>query len=129
MHATDSTNAIASITLPVKLTNGNDGRGSRWFRSSVRRKKYMRELADFKRKPFEHPTRIVITRILGPNERLWDADSIGRGNAKEIIDSLVKLGWWHDDGPKFIATCDYRQDTTQREQGPAVRIDIYMVDR
>jgi hypothetical protein len=113
--------------LPVKLTNDNDGRSGMYFRTHSRRKKYAKQLAGFARKPFAQPTRIVIRRLLGPKERLWDADSIGRGNAKEIIDALVSLGWWVDDGPKYIVTCDYRQEPNMRELGPATMIEVYAV--
>lgn len=116
---------VLSVTLPVKLTNGNDGRGSKWFRSDRRRKQLVKQLEPFKRSPFAGPVSIVVTRVLGKGERLWDADSCGRGNAKEIIDSLVELGWFHDDGPKFIRHCDYRQCDKQRERGPVTQIEVF----
>jgi hypothetical protein len=111
--------------LPIKLTNGNDGRGSKWFRADKRRKAIVKQLATLKREPFGEPVAVVITRVLGKGERLWDADSVGRGNAKELIDSLVELGWWVDDGPKFIRQCDYRQDANNRERGSAVQIEVF----
>lgn len=112
--------------LPIDLTNGNDGRGGRWFRSSVRRKAVERDLfiLGHSRKPFKQKVDIVVTRILGPGQRLWDADSIGRGSAKELIDALVALGWFHDDGPAHIRHCDYRQDATRRDIGPAVKVVV-----
>jgi len=111
--------------LPVKLTNGNDGRGSRWFKADKRRKAIVKQLAGLKREPFSDPVRVVLTRVLGKGERLWDADSVGRGNAKELIDSLVELGWWVDDGPKFIRECDYRQDANRRDDGSAVLVEVF----
>jgi hypothetical protein len=109
----------------IELTNGNDGRGSKWFRTAAVRQRIARTLANERRTPFEHPVEIRITRILGANQRLWDADSVGRGNAKELIDSLVELGWFHDDGPKWITHCDYRQDAQSRASGPAVMIEVF----
>lgn len=31
--------SLLDVTLPIELTNGNDGRGSKWFRSSNVRKR------------------------------------------------------------------------------------------
>ncbi|MHC4880698.1 MAG: hypothetical protein ACYTGL_29955 [Planctomycetota bacterium] len=118
---------LVSKTIPVELTNGNDGRGNRWFKSSNVRKRLEATLRSLRlvRQPFGHPVRIEVTRILGPSQRLWDADSVGRGNAKELVDALVVCGWFHDDGPKYITACDYRQDASQRGNGPAVRIRVF----
>lgn len=112
------------IQLPIELTNGNDGRGGAFWSSAKLRKQIEQRLVDFRREPFAHPTAITITRVLGPGQRLWDNDSIGRGNAKELIDSLVALGWWHDDRPQWISQVDYRQDATRRSVGPVVEIAI-----
>jgi hypothetical protein len=118
---------LLRVVLPVELTNGNDGRGSKWFRSAERRQKIAKTLVrlGLMRKPWNHPTRIVFRRILGPGQRLWDADSVGRGSAKEIIDALVEIGWWHDDGPRWITHCDYRQDASMRPMGPAVMVEVF----
>ena len=112
------------VILPVELTNGNDGRGSKWFSSAKVRKQLESLLIEHKRKPFAQPTVVELTRILGAGQRLWDADSIGRGNAKELFDSLVAIGWWHDDSHKYIQKVDYRQDSTRRSVGPAVEIVV-----
>ena len=117
--------SILRRVLPIELTNGNDGRGSKWFNSAKRRQTIAQTLHSERRTPFEHPVAIRITRILGPGQRLWDADSVGRGNAKELIDSLVELGWFYDDGPKQITHCDYRQDASQRLNGPSVLIEVF----
>lgn len=115
---------MIDLVLPIELTNGNDGRGSKWFSSAKVRKRIEMELAYLRRNPFNDPTVVTITRILGKNQRLWDNDSIGRGNAKELVDALVALGWWHDDNPQWIAQVDYRQDASQRDTGPAVHIRV-----
>jgi hypothetical protein len=118
-------NLILSRMLPIELTNGNDGRGSKWFRSSARRKIIARTLANERRTPFAFPVAIQIIRVLGAGQRLWDADSVGRGNAKELVDSLVELGWFYDDGPKWITHCDYRQDASQRKIGPVTVVNVF----
>ena len=124
-HESRRMKLILSRMLPIELTNGNDGRGSKWFRSSSRRKIIARTLANERRAPFAFPVAIQIVRVLGAGQRLWDADSVGRGNAKELVDSLVELGWFHDDGPKWITHCDYRQDASQRKIGPVTVINVF----
>lgn len=55
------------ITLPFELTNGNDGRGSKWFSSAKIRKQFE---ADLKRlnltsSPFLYPVVVSVTRVIG----------------------------------------------------------------
>ena len=119
------TTPILKKILPVELKNANIGRGHSWHSTASSRKRIARTLANERRTPFEFPVAIRITRILGPNQRLWDADSVGRGNAKELIDTLVELGWFCDDGPKWITHCDYRQDAQSRVSGPSVMIEVF----
>ncbi len=118
---------IVSIVLPVELTNGNDGRGSKWFSSAKVRKDMERVLAVYRRDPFDQPVRVVVTRFLGKGQRLWDSSSVLRGNWKEIEDALVALGWWHDDCPKWIVKTEGEQDDSQRDEGPAVLVDVFEV--
>lgn len=119
--------SLVDKLLPLELTNGNDGRGSRWFNSAKRRKAIEDDLRllGLARQPFGHPVRIEITRILGKGQRFWDEDSIGRGNAKELVDALVAIGWFRDDSRKWITQCDYRQDAGHRKRGPAIRIRVF----
>tara|TARA_R110002110_G_scaffold116667_3_gene288278 strand:- start:393 stop:671 length:279 start_codon:yes stop_codon:yes gene_type:complete len=77
------------------------------------------------REPFEFPVQIRLTRIIGPRQRLWDADSVLRGSAKQILDALVAIGWFHDDGPRWITSATGVQDASQRENGPAVMIEVF----
>lgn len=119
---------VEKVTLPVSITNRNDGTGHSWHRTHVSKKKYLHDLAaqGFKRaEPYPFPVWVMVFRVLGPRERLWDYSSGLRGSYKELEDALTDLGWWVDDGPKHIRACDFRQDATQRENGPAVRLEIY----
>jgi hypothetical protein len=120
-----TTSPLLCRVFKIELTNGNDGRQKNWYKPAQTRQRIARTLFDERRAPFDHPVKIRITRILGASQRLWDADSVGRGNAKELIDSLVELGWFHDDGPKWITHCDYRQDAQSRASGPAVMIEVW----
>ena len=116
------------MLLPVELTNGNDGRGSKWFSSAKVRKdieRNFRALGFARRTPFPEGVCVRVTRVLGKGQRLWDASSIGRGNWKEIEDALVALGWFVDDGPKYISQVRFEQDDEQRGIGPCVMVDVY----
>ena len=121
--------AILTEVLPIELTNGNDGRGGKWFKTAKVRKVLESKLRRWGlvREPFDHPVTIRLTRVLGRGQRLWDADSVGRGNSKELIDAMVACGWFTDDSPKYIAHCDFRQDPSQRENGPAVLFEVFHV--
>jgi hypothetical protein len=112
--------------LPFELTNGNDGRGSKWFSSAKLRKKFESDLRrlDLVRTPFERPVIVTVTRILGPRQSLWDSSSIGRGNWKEIEDAMVACGWFHDDGPKYIKQTLFLQDASRRHEGLSIKVEI-----
>jgi len=120
-----------TLTLPIELTNGNEGRSKHWSGAAKRRRQYeaiirlmhaRNHLRD--PEPVRTPVKITITRVLGRGQRLYDADSLGRGNAKEIIDALVAAGFLPDDGPKHVVSCEYRQDASQRQHGPATIVTI-----
>ena len=113
--------------LPFELTNGNDGRGSKWFKSSKIRNEFEKNLRllGYDRKPFKTAVTVHVTRILGQGQRLWDSSSVGRGNYKELEDALVAIGWFHDDSPKYITETRFFQDPDRREQGSAIEIKIY----
>ncbi len=117
---------LARLELEIELTNGNDGRNKRWFKADKIRKRF-EELFRAKNlvvKPFAFPVVLQITRLLGKGQRLWDFDSCGRGNSKELIDSMVACGWFVDDSPKWVAGCLFDQVKDGREK-PAIRIEIF----
>ncbi len=118
---------LHSAILPIAITNDNDGRTKHYGLNRDRRIRYERKLRSLghARQPFGQQTDVVVTRILGPSEKKLDQSSVLRGNYKEIEDALVWLGWWHDDSPPYIRFVLPDQDATQREIGPAIRIDVY----
>jgi len=118
---------ILTRAIRIKMTNGNDGRGGRWFSSAKVRKEIeaLLRAEGLTRKPFEGLVSVKLTRVLGKNERFWDADSILRGNSKELIDALVAVGWFYDDGPKFISEVTGAQDASRREEGPIVIVEVF----
>ena len=98
--------------LPIELNNGNDGRGGRWFSSAKVRKQIeatLRATGHTMAMPFFGKVSLMVTRILGPRQQKWDADSYQRGNLKELIDALVVCGWFVDDGPKYIEEVRFKQ--------------------
>lgn len=115
-----------TFKIPFELTNGNDGRGNKWFSSANLRKQFESDLRKLRmvRTPYPFPVKVEVWRVLGKGQRLWDYDSIGRGNAKEIFDALVACGWFHDDSPRYITGVVYEQDISRRKQGPFIEIVI-----
>tara|TARA_Y100001973_G_C5104374_1_gene284341 strand:+ start:104 stop:796 length:693 start_codon:yes stop_codon:yes gene_type:complete len=122
--------SILCYALPIELTNGNDGRGNKWFSSAKVRKEVYQKLKEegYERTPFDESVVVHVTRILGPKQRLWDSSSIGRGNWKEIEDALVELGWFHDDSPAWIVETRFFQDKTLRDHGPSILVEIFQKD-
>lgn len=121
------TQPILTAVVPLDLTNSNDGQGHAWYRTAALRKAIAVQLdkQGLRREPYDFPVRLVVTRILGPRQKQWDADSILRGSYKQLQDELVCQGWFHDDSTKYITAVDGRQDGSQRENGPAVKIEVY----
>ena len=114
--------------LPIELINRNDGRGHHFGRTASERKKIERILraGGYSRpEPLPFPVTLKITRVMGKGQRFWDADSVLRGNSKEIIDSLVAIGWFVDDDYKHITSCEGLQTSDEREIGTLTRIQIY----
>jgi len=109
------------------MSNGNDGRGSKWFSSAKLRKAFEADIRHMRltREPFSFPVIVRVTRILGKGQRLWDSSSIGRGNYKELEDALVACGWFHDDSPKWITETIFKQNPDDRGNGSAIEIEIF----
>lgn len=111
---------LRAIELPIELTNNNAGRTQHFGRSASQRRKYERIIRKQfgQQKPFECSVDIVVVRVLGKRQRLWDASSILRGNWKEIEDALVVCGFLHDDGPDYVTHIVGTQDRLTRLVAP-----------
>jgi hypothetical protein len=107
---------LRTIELPIELTNNNTGRTQHFGRSASQRKKYERIIrAKFGQQvPFSSKVEIVVQRVLAARQRLWDQDSILRGNSKELIDAIVACGFLHDDKPEYVGMCIGDQDAETR---------------
>jgi len=115
-----------TLVLPIELTNGNEGRKKHWGSAARRRKQYEATIGLLYGRPklIASPVKLTITRVLGKGQRLFDRDSLGRGNAKEIIDAIVAVGILPDDGPRHLLGVEYRQDATRRSDGPSTEVLI-----
>lgn len=122
---TESEPLLLDITLPIELVNRNDGQGHSLWRTVADKKRFMEQLSFHKRTPFRYSTFVAVTRILGKRQQLWDYDSGLRGSWKQLQDAMVDCGWWHDDGPEHITGIIFRQDASQRANGPATRIQVW----
>lgn len=118
---------LLSVELPVNLTNGNDGRGSKWFRSAKVREQMERLLRSLGHvySPIDFQVVIKVTRLLGKGQRLWDASSGFRGNWKELEDAMVACGWFYDDSPKWIRNCYFDQVKQDGRVEPGVLVEIF----
>ena len=115
---------MTRLFVPIELTCGNKGQGNSWHASHTQRQviEDTLRLLDMTSKPFPYRVDMIVTRILGKRQSLWDSPNILRGNSKQLIDALVACGWLTDDGPKYLRHCDGRQDDTRRGEGPAVEV-------
>ena len=112
IYVTERLTMLHLARLPIVLTNGNDGRNKRWFSSAKIRTQieYMLRLnGHFLPEPFNEPIVLRITRVLARAQKLWDSDSIGRGSAKELVDSLVACNWFRDDSAAYITETRFAQ--------------------
>lgn len=137
-------NPLVRIIVGGEVSNRNYGQGHHWTKSNHAKKKMFamcKQAKYFRWSPRQEdfltasikecsiPSRqavnIIATRILGKGQRLWDADSILRGDFKQLMDSIVQLGILEDDGPKFVKNVLGQQDSQNRNWGPAFEIMIY----
>jgi hypothetical protein len=131
------------IVIDKELKNGNGGQSKHWSASAQERKQWTRALSsayvqtlngtEFDFYAYhecvapDEKIGIVITRFLAKGQRKWDADSVLRGNAKQLVDSLVEAGVARDDSPRYIEFVYGRQDDSQRKELESgyVTIDVY----
>lgn len=95
---------LISIELPIKIKNGNDGRGYSFWKAKKFRDDYEAELRVLGHlyDPLDFPVYLRVVRLYSGNESEWDYSSILKGTWKELEDSLVACGWFVDDGPQWI---------------------------
>ena len=132
-----------TIVIDKELKNGNNGQSKHWSSSHKERTQWTRSLhsahvetlngTEFDFHAYhecvspDSKIGIVITRVLGKGQRKWDADSVLRGNAKQLIDSLVEAGVARDDSPKYVEFALGLQDDSKRSslESGYVRVEIH----
>ena len=133
IYVTERLTMLHLARLPIVLTNGNDGRNKRWFSSAKIRTQieYMLRLnGHFMPEPFNEPIVLRITRVLARAQKLWDSDSIGRGNAKELVDSLVACNWFRDDSAAYITETRFAQFIPSvREKMGSTIVEVLRVEQ
>ena len=137
--------SLFTMVIREKLTNNNAGQGRGWHTSAKDRKTFDSKVAQSMIVTFDDEgtmayapfaeslagtqltdlVSLTVTRVLGPNERLWDADSILRGNSKQLLDAIVGTGLLKDDNPKYVSLVIGFQDKTRREIGPCIEVGFF----
>ena len=141
----DEKDLLFTMTVNKKMSNSNNGQSRHWSSSHKDKKEFLRAVEGSWSEADGHMaltlddlfsqvigqsglTELVdikIERVLGKGERLWDADSVMRGSAKQLLDSIVDCGILVDDNSKAVRMALGAQDASDRTQGPAVRIYFY----
>ena len=116
----------SSVLLPIDLPRANDllRRSGHWKRSKFKEACGWELTAKRLRfdEPPEMPVRLTLTRILGKGQRLYDADNLV-ASTKGLIDAMKEANWFKDDSPAYLKL-RWKQDTTRRELGPAVLVEV-----
>lgn len=131
--------------IDKQLTNGNNGQTKHWSSSHKERRQWVESLVKsewlphglgvdtydiqtaMSLVPSDSLLGLEITRVLGKGQRKWDADSVLRGNAKQLIDSLVELKLADDDSPRYIDWVHAYQDDSDRSNGPSTIVTVYTI--
>jgi hypothetical protein len=133
IYVTERLTILHSAMLPVVLTNYNNGQSRTWKISASERKKIERILlanGHQRKVPFGEPVVVRITRVLGYKQGLWDSDSGLRGNAKQLVDSLVACGWFIDDSAKYITETRFGQFVPKvREELGTTIVEVLRVEQ
>lgn len=130
-------NFFLRLEVPYELKNYNAGQGRHWGMTHTEKRRAFKSvqnarcfgmgaggasLSDFARvelhSPLDFPVNLVLERVLGKGQRVWDADSVLRGSAKQLIDSIVDAGLLVDDGPKWVHLVVGTQNGSRRDDGP-----------
>lgn len=136
---------LFTVTVNKELKNNNGGRSAHWSSAHKEKQSWLRALdgADVETatgevldlntfrtyvlddKPMAQVVGIAVRRVLGKRQRKFDADSILRGNAKELLDSFVTSGILGDDNTKHVAWCVGLQDDSRKDEGPFTEVLFY----
>ncbi len=141
----DISDKLFTLTIPKELKNSNNGQSRHWSSSHKDKKEFMVALGnssvvtdtgvelgiesfiyDILGDAFlSQRVGLIVERVLGKRQRLWDSDSVLRGNAKQLIDSITDYGILCDDSSKHVGWTLGIQDDTCKASGPFVRVHFY----
>jgi Holliday junction resolvase RusA-like endonuclease len=116
---------LESITIDMELTSGNSGQQKHWYESHKQRRRIEDILKEIHRKrevPYMTKVALNIVRLYSGRQREWDCDNLLRGNSKQLIDSMVSVGFFLDDSTKYITQVVGSQE---RSKVSGIRIEIH----
>ena len=135
---------ILTVSIDADLKNQNTGQTRHWSTAHREKKlmthalldgrilypgdgniKYAVFCKEIMLHPFDARVDITVKRILGKAQRLFDPDSILRGNCKQLVDAIVDSGVLIDDSSKHVGRVLGMQDSSQRDRGPAIEITFW----
>lgn len=135
---------ILTISIDAELKNQNSGQTRHWSTAHREKKTMTTALLsgrilypgdgnikfgvfckEIMLHPFDARVDITVKRILGKAQRLFDPDSILRGNCKQLVDAIVDSGVLIDDSSKHVGRVLGMQDASQRDRGPAIEITFW----
>lgn len=135
---------MATFTVNKELKNGNNGQTKHFSASHKEKKEWLSALpqADvdvngiemsfemfsedvLDNRPMACKVGIVVERFLGKRQRLWDSDSVLRGNCKQAIDSFVTRGILSDDSMKHVRWTLGVQNDSDKNNGPYTKFYFY----
>lgn len=143
----DTSQPLMTFTVRKELKNGNNGQTKHFSASHKEKKEWLNALPlcdvtvngiemsfDMLReevldnRPIASKVGIVVERFLGKRQRLWDSDSVLRGNCKQAIDSFVTREILSDDSMKHVGWTLGVQNDTDKENGPYTKFHLYGVE-
>lgn len=142
----DTSRLLFTFTVGKELKNGNNGQTKHFSASHKEKKEWLNALplsdvdVNGVEMSFETFTEevldsspvacmvgIVVERFLGKRQRLWDSDSVLRGNCKQGIDAFVTRGVLSDDSMKHVSWTLGVQNDSDKENGPYTKFHFYEV--
>jgi hypothetical protein len=115
-----------TATLPVDWPSRNKLDKMHWAARGRLRKDYSEMLMLMglcrQHSTFTGRAKLVLTRVLGRGQRLFDEDNLA-GGAKQMIDAMVRCGWFKDDSPTYLSV-EFKQVSGRRQSGPAVEVAL-----
>ena len=118
--------APLTLELPIQLLSKN-ARDKLHYRARHKLRRDYQAIIELtyprRGEPPRVKQRVTVTRVLGPQERLFDGQNVGAGSAVELIDALTAAGFWVDDAPRWLETA-FEQGDHPGVKGPAVVVGI-----